>query len=260
MRFMNSLMPVRHDSPYILPIPSAPCGLPIWYAPDDGDGGQAGDAGGVSNPTAPGGRLDSERLIAKHGSAEAALRALAFKLDEVEGDNAKYRQQLNEMRGKLPGEGTVVLDSEQAAVWTAYQALGEPDAIKQLQTDYSASQRNELYRTAAEAHGYKADVLRQLPGADSLQIVIKEIEADGKKLKTAVVSNGDGKETTLPDYVKGHWEAFLPSLVAQQQAAASGTPWPKQDVGAQGAPPDIVAQRLAATSKAQAERKNPLQK
>lgn len=238
----------------------------MHFAPDGGGGNNDTDPDSdngrqTDSPTAPGGRLDPERLKAKHGDAEAALRALAFKLDDVEADNARYRQQLKDLKGKAPGEDAVILDSEQAAAWQAYQELGEPDELQQLKGDYTQLQRSALYRQAGEAHGYKPAVLGQLPGISELSIEVKEIEQDGEKAKVAYVKNGDdGQERPLPDYVKDTWADFLPALQAQPQQTGAGTPWPKQDVASQGADTDPVQARLEAHREANKERKNPLMK
>ncbi len=226
--------------------------FPYLLAPDgggaDGGGGHQGDQGddppgGTDDPTAPGGRLDPDRLKATHGGAEAALRVLAMKLNQVEADNATYRQQLKDLKGKLPGEGAVVLDGEQAAAWQAYQALGKPDELKQIQGDYTQLQRNQLFQEAAVAHGYKAAVLGQLPGMTEFTIEVKEQDKDGKKVKVAIAKTGDGQERPLPELIDEKWADFKPALV-EQTATPSGTPWPKQGVSGQGAATDPVKSTL----------------
>ena len=220
--------------------------FPYPMAPDGGEGGGGQDApnnGGQDNPTAPGGHLDPERLKAKHGNAEAALRALAFKLDDVERDNARQRQEIAGLKGKVPGEGTVVLTGEQAAVWQAYQELGKPDEIKATKTGYAQLQRDRLFQEAAAAHGYKAAVLGQLPGIDGYQIEVREQEKDGKKVKVAIAKSGEGQERPLPELLQEKWADFTPALI-EKPATASGTPWPKQNVGGQGADPNPIKATL----------------
>jgi len=223
--------------------------FPYLLAPDGGGGGAP--AGGddpepdrPENPTAPGGRLDPERLKAKHGSAEAALQVLAMKLDQVEGDNASYRQQLKDVKSKLPAEGSVVLTGEQAATWQAYQELGKPDELKQLQGSYTKLQRDAIFQEAAAAHGYKAAVLGQLPGIGDYTIEVREQDKDGKKVKVAIAKNGEGQERPLPDLLQEKWADFAPALV-DKPAAPPTTPWPKQSVGGQGADPNPIKATLS---------------
>lgn len=208
----------------------------------DGDGGGAGDGSdgsGGNNPTAPGGHLDPERLKVKHGGAEAALRAMAFKLDDVERDNAKQRQEIAALKGKLPGEGSLVLTSEQAADWQTYLELGKPEEIKTTQTNLANLRRDSMFRAAADAHGLKTAVLSQLPGIGEFQIEVREQERDGNKVKVAIAKNKDGQERPLPELLDERWADFKPALVTEP-ATGTGTPWPKQDMGSQGADQDLV--------------------
>jgi hypothetical protein len=219
---------------------------------------------GGTTSTPSGGDLEQRLLDAfssianKQGGADAAGVLLLQ-------ENKAYRQEINKLKadlaaaqGKLPGEGAVILDGEQAAAWSAYQELGKPDELKQLRGEYTQLQRNQLFQQAAAAHGYKAAVLGQLPGVGELSIEVREVEQDGKKNQVAFVKNGDGQERPLPDYVKDTWSDFIPALTAEQKSQASGTPWPKQDVSSQGADTSVTNSYLERQRKARESRKNPI--
>jgi hypothetical protein len=212
----------------------------------DGDGG--GGTGGNPNPN-PDERPNIQGLLQRHNND--AMGVIATLLTE----NYGHRDRIRQLQAQLPAQGAVVLTPEQAATWTAYQALGAPDALTtQLQGATTAQaelaklQRERMVASAAEAAGYKASVLSQLPGADKLTFEVREVEQDGKKVKSVVVKDGD-KETPLADHAKTQWADFLPALQAQQtqtQTPPAGTTFPRQDAGG-GQPANTVdayAQRM----------------
>lgn len=217
--------------------------FPHPMAPDDNNGG-----GNEPGP-ASGGDLEKRLLDAfasianKQGGADAAGVLLLQENKQYRDQIAQLKTDLATAQGQLPGEGAVVLTGEQTAVWQAYQALGKPDELKQLQGDYTRLHRDQLFQQVAAAHGYKAAVLSQLPGMAEFQIEVKEQEKDGKKVKVAIAKNGDGQERPLPELVDERWADFKPALV-EQPAAPSGTPWPKQSVSSQGAASDPVRSTL----------------
>lgn len=203
----------------------------------DGGGGSAPTNGG--NPTT-GGDLEQRLLDAfssianKQGGVDAAGVLLLQENKGYRDQIAQLKADLAAVQGKVPGDGAVVLTGEQTAVWQAYQELGKPDELKTVKADYTRLQRDALYQQAAAAHGYKAAVLSQLPGIGDYQIEVKEQEKDGKKVKVAIAKDGAGQERPLPELLQEKWADFTPALV-EKPAAPSGTPWPKQSVGSQGA-------------------------
>lgn len=213
----------------------------------EGDGG--GGTGGTGGNPAPTDAPNVQGLLDRHqGNAMGVIATLL-------SENHGYRERNRQLQAQLPAQGAVVLSPEQVATWTAYQQLGAPDVLTtQLQgattaqTELARLQRERMVALAAEAAGYKASVLAQLPGADKLTFEVREAEQDGKKVKTVVVKDGD-KETPLADHAKSQWADFLPALQAQGgQPGAPGVPFPRQDAG--GNPPantvDAYAQRYQA--------------
>lgn len=216
-----------------------------FFEPDGG-----ANPGGGTNP---GGTGDTERqnlqgLLQRHNND--AMAVIATLLSENHG----LRDERRSLRGQLPAQGAVVLSAEQATQWQAYQQLGAIDVLQTaltergtFQAQIAGFQREKLIGQVAEAAGYKASVLGQLPGADKLEFTIGTATQDGKQVKTVTVKDGD-KQTPLADYATTHWADFLPALTAttaHQQPA--GTGWPRQNAGdaqAPGSALDVYAKRL----------------
>jgi hypothetical protein len=180
--------------------------------------------------------------VAKHGDAE---RALGYFLR----DNRKYRKDMAELRTKLPPEGAVVLQGDDARAWTEYSALGKAGDLKaalaerdRFRDEADGLRRAEVYKQAAEAHGYKEPVLKRLASQEKLQIEIREEKVGAKTAQVAYVKGVDdkGKETAtkLPDYAAKAWPEFLDSLPISTRAAPS-TP---QRGDRAGPPPPIREQ------------------
>lgn len=145
---------------------------------------------------------------------------LAEKLADVQSDNYRLRderrtlkQQLADVAGKVPADGTKVLTADDAKAFDAYVALGTPADIKSaLDTKGTAEQelttlkREKQIARVAEAAGFKASVLTTLAGDLDMQV---EPVKDGKPLVYVVK---DGEKTALADYATQHWADFLPAL------------------------------------------------
>ncbi len=223
-----------------------------WYFDADKGKGGAGtnDApepdtpAADDNPTSPGGRLHPERLKAEHGSAEAALSVLAMKLNTVEADNARYRQQIRDLQAQVPAEGAVVLSGDDATRWQAYQELGAPDEIRQQREQYQTLQRRQLLGEAAQAAGYKASVLETLAG--SLSLELREEQHEGQAVRRPFVVPEEGDAVALTEYAAQHWADFMPSLVAQnggQGPHAGQRPFvPQTPAGPQMKPANVAQQ------------------
>ncbi len=196
----------------------------------DGDDGQP--QGGGSDD----GKVRASAVLEQYG--RDALR-LAEKLADVQSDNYRLReerrtlkQELKDAAGKAPADGAVVLSKEDAALWTAYAALGKPEEIKTaLETKGTAEQeltvlkREKQIAKAADAAGFKASVLERL--AADLTIDVRPVK-DGKPL---VVVVKDGQETALADYAAAEWPDFLPAL---KQGAGASVSAPDINAGARG--------------------------
>lgn len=201
-------------------------------------------------PTDSGGRLDPVRLVAEHGTADAAVRALAYKLNDVERDNADIRAKLREAKTLIPGDDALILKGEAKAnletllatlaeagldtsdKLTARIAQADADAAKVATAD-----RRAEYARVAEAVGANADALAAV-FADGEEF---RIEGEGEARKVFVIPRtvGDAKpeEAELGAYVDEHKAALKPALFATAQAPATvpGVRFVDQPAG--GTPP-----------------------
>jgi hypothetical protein len=217
----------------------------ILLDPKGGEGDK-GDPTPTPTPTPPPKDFDPQvairEAVAKHGDAE---RALGYFLR----DNRKYRKDMAELRAKLPPEGAVVLSGDDAKAWDEYRALGKAGDLKaalgerdRFRDEADGLRRAEVYKQAAEAHGYKAPVLSRLASQEKLQIEIKEEKVGARTAQVAYVKGVDdkGKETAtkLPDYAARAWPEFLDSLPISTRAAPTT---PRRGEGA-GPPPPIREQ------------------
>lgn len=161
---------------------------------------------------------------------------LALMVAERERENADYRHQLKDVRGKLPGEGTLVLDAATAALWQAYQGLGTPEELKQflqereaLATENGAFKREKTIAQVAKAAGYKADVLTEVGGA--AEYVVKTVDEAGKQVERAFVKQGDQE---IP--IDTHFTKLLPALKEQPTNPGAGLGSPVRTVATPAQP------------------------
>lgn len=207
-----------------------------------------------------------EKLLERKGGDASAVAMMLF------DENKHYRDQISELRGKVPAEGALVLTGDDVTAYQAYKALGTHEEVKQaieqrgqLQGQLDNLARESAIRDAAAAAGYKFSVLQdrdKVARIDGklLSYAVREVEKDGAKAKIAYVKDGD-LEKPLAEYAQEQWAEFMPSLVQGAQQV-NGTPYPAQHAGTGGnqKPVDFVA----AYQQEQAEKdkavKNPLLK
>lgn len=178
---------------------------PFIYRSPDESGGSSGDQ---PSDTAqqPDPTQAFHSLLQRHSDDTRAVAQLLF------NENYQYRQELRQAQqqlqtaqGRIPGEGSVILDNTQATLWQQYQALGTPEELGQ-------TLRTDLVRQAAEAHGYKASALDTL--ARNLPLELRQEDVDGQTIFVAYVLQGENNATRLDQYAQTHWPDFLPSLTA----------------------------------------------
>jgi hypothetical protein len=188
-------------------------------------GGSGASAPAPTPTTAPQGGdvlAGLQRLIEKQGGEAGRVAELLYR------ENHELREKNRTLAAQAPGQGAVVLQGEQAAQWTAYTALGAPDALtaalRERETatgELATLRRSEVLRQVQDASGYKASVLGQLPGVADLTFSVREISADGKTITAAFVKDKAGQEHALSDYAAQHWADFLPALIASQGGTSS---------------------------------------
>lgn len=200
-----------------------------------------------------------QRLIERQGGEAGRVAELLYR------ENHDLREKNRALSGQVPGQGAVVLPPEQAQQWNAYQQLGKAEELKaaldaraNAEARLASLEREATLRQVQEASGFKASVLGQLPGATALTFTVREVEADGKKLATAYVTDTAGQEHPLSAYAEQHWADFLPALVVAQGAAPSqGTSFVRQATGGT-VPNNPVDAFIQQTNERRAARPNPL--
>ena len=167
-----------------------------------------------------------ESLLAKHGDPNAALRT-------VLNENYGYRDQLRELKAKLPADGSLVLAPDDVKTLNSYRELGDPkDLRKELETLRGDSKElvgirlERSYSSFAKDAGFKPEAFVKLAMADKLDLVAEEINGkDGKPVKTVFVKGEGDTKTPLADYVNKHWSTFLPALTeSQEKKTVLGSP------------------------------------
>lgn len=218
--------------------------------PAAGGSKQGDDKGGTGGGNADAGK-GYEAALAKHGNDAAAMARTIY------ADNEKLRADNEQLRGKLPADGSLVLNKADAARWSELGKLGTPEEIKAKLADGDAAigkvaafERKELTASAAAAHGYDADVLGGLPGFADLAIEVKDETKGGKAVRTAEVvatakdDKGADVETRTPldKYAERTWPKFMPAL--KSGAATSAPPRVGGSPG-RAVPPQAQAQPKA---------------
>ncbi len=151
------------------------------------------------------------------------ISELEAKVDEVEADNYKVRQDRRDLQARVreleksaPEEGGLVLNKEQAEQWQQYQQIGKPDALKAGQEKLTALERQAAIahaaKHAAPGVAYNDLVLSQLVPESAVLAVKAVKDAEGNETQVATIKVGN-EEKPLADYAAAHWEPFMPALV-----------------------------------------------
>jgi hypothetical protein len=186
-------------------------------------GGNGGGGSGADLATVAAG------LLAKSsGDANRVIRRLLK-------ENYDYRQDINGLKAKLPGEGAVVLSGDEAKNWEKFKAMGDPKDVAKKLGDGEAAIKDigdirlsQGYRDAAEAGGYKPALFERMAKQDGLKVSVKSVEQNGKSVRSAFVVGEDGKETPLKSYVDSEWKDFAAEITAATSAERRGAP-PRPD-------------------------------
>jgi hypothetical protein len=190
------------------------------------DGGNDGGGGG-------GGAGEAERnlqnlLAKKNGDAVALAAQLLAENADLRAKRREAEAERDTLKAKVPTEGAVVLTGDDAKLFAELTAkVPLKDAKSKLDEAETATgkladlEARDLYRQAADAHGYKPGVLERLARQDGITIALdREVERDdgkGNKAKVKVASVKDASGQTLPleEYAQKNWADFQPALTAQ---------------------------------------------
>jgi hypothetical protein len=184
-------------------------------------------------------------MIAQHGSVENALQQTAMRLFAAEDASATAERTITDLRGKLPGDGALVLPKAEAAEYAKVIALKlTPDQIVErvkkageLEGTVAQTALEKLAREAATAAGLDPEAFAAHAAAKGLHIELKDtpvIEkgktvtkklphvrpaADDKALLVALSEY----TSKLPAYDQ---RALTATGAPGAPAAPAGTPWP----------------------------------
>lgn len=208
----------------------------------DSDGGSGGGSVGDESSGSSGGGssgrdvpLDTDVLVAKYGDARAALAKVVSKLDDVEADNAKYRQQIRDLKANQPADDALVLDAGQQEALRERGLLTEEGELKPEAFDEKAEraqradelEQKETLRTAAEAAGITSfEAFEGLVNGEDFEVE----EGDEDEAPTVtVIHEEDGEERRTP---LEKYERFKPYHAAlfgeqQEQEKESGPSYPQ---------------------------------
>lgn len=236
-----------------------------YYEADKG-GGAGGDPAPTPTPApAPQGDVQAsfDRLLSNRGGDSSAVGLMLYQENyQLREQKRQLQEQLTQVQGRLPGEGSVVLNRAEAQRWQAYQALGNPEDVQTSLTELQTLRRNGELSKIAETAKYKPGVLQKLDkDAGGLTYEVREVEENGKKEPRAFVTVKDqaGAEQSVPlhQYAEQHWAEFLPALRAEQ-STPSGTDFVKQNTGGSAPAGSIVDQFIQRDAERRQAVPNPL--
>jgi hypothetical protein len=188
------------------------------------------------------------------------------KHDKLVTENGGYRDEIRDLKAKVPAEGAVILTGDDAVAWPKYQALGKveelealPGKVKELEQTVAERTRRDAITAAVRAAGWPDETvatLLDLRSLDGAAFELKKEKVKGKDNKETEVDvpyvtlTGEGqKAQKLADFA-----ASTPTLKGlKTETAAEGAPgkqWRPQPVGdpAPEAPTvDQIAERKRAS-------------
>jgi hypothetical protein len=159
------------------------------------------------------------------------------KIRDLERDNVKQRDEIRVLKEATPKEGTVIVPKEKAEALTEYEKLGTPvelkarvEKVSTLEEEVAKRDRESSRDAAAKALGIEGKDLASFAGADALKFATREVEADGKKVTVAFVTDAEGKEHPLAEYGKKQWGRPFEAVVQPggTKPPANGTPYHRE--------------------------------
>lgn len=204
---------------------------PLYSAPDNGassggggggdgssssssDGsGESGDQGSSSQANVSS-HLDPDAWISRHGNAQRALGKMSQKLEQVESDNADYREKLRQQEKQIPEDGSVVVspDTVERLNEEGYLDTDTPsaedlvNALEQEREARTSLENRQTFLEVCQLTGANKAALEDLD-ADTLPYTIKEVEGEDGSVKKAFVQTDDG-ETPFAEYIKNEYPSF----------------------------------------------------
>lgn len=188
-------------------------------------------------PVSPERRADQylDRLLARHGSAEAALRAMSGELFAAQDAQATAERTIAELRAKVPADGYVVLPKAEAENFAKLKALGTVDEIQtgmkerdSLKGEVGKTKAERAARDAAAAAGLDADAFVAYALRENLPVEMRDTQVTDKGKTTTkkmpfVQKPGDDK---APWVALGEYTGTLPAHDQRALKAVATAPTP----------------------------------
>lgn len=162
----------------------------------------------------------------------------------------RHRCEAEDVKARLPADGSTVLSADDATAYAQYRELGDLSALAaklaerdQFAAQLAAHERRRQVEAAAASFGFDPDVLESLPGAADLTFDFVEEFRNGRKAKFAHVQVEGEKPKPLDKYAAEAWPKFLPALKAVPTPAPPRTPAVPVPASPAGAPADLPRRR-----------------
>lgn len=193
--------------------------------------------------------LGGFKLIAQRfgGSPQGILD----KIEKLEGDNRTQREEIRDLKTKLPADGSVVVEKAKADALAEYEALGSPAELKKkLESGTTAAVElaQVQLRTSATAFAKVAglapeavDTLVAIPALQGAKFEVRKGKVKNKagqdvdgEIGYITLAGDNQKASTLTDMLE-----TVPALKGLARSSASGTPgesgreWTEQGGGAE---------------------------
>lgn len=213
-----------------------------------------------------------DRLLQRHGTAEAALAFMASQAITQEDTIEQRDRTISELRAKVPAEGAVVLPKAEAEALAKLKALGTVDEIVagmkergDLKTTVSRTEAERTARTAAKASGLDEDAFVAHALRESLHIEMRDtqVEDAGKTVTKKLPFVRPGADATAPLKAIAEYTGALPAHDQRALKAAAtspaGVPYVEQGLTPiTGSSGDPTAAFIAKQSDRAKARPNPL--
>jgi hypothetical protein len=214
----------------------------LFLSPD-APAGAAAPAPPAIPPATPERRADLylDRLLQRHGTAEAALRAVSVEKFTAEDLVAAHEATIKDLRGKIPAEGSIVLPKAEAATFAALKALGTPEEITakvkragDLETTVAQSALDKLAREAATVSGLDPEAFAAHAAAKGLHIEMKDgqVVEKGKAVTKKLPHVRPADDEKAPLVALSEYTSKLPAYdqralqAVATDPAPTGTAWP----------------------------------
>jgi hypothetical protein len=217
----------------------------------DGQGGNTGSSGGNGGNTRDSHAEADAMLRRFRGSA---VRSVAYVLDQLHSaiDRAnKAEGDLTELKKKVPADGAVVINADEAKEWDLFKKLGKKasdvtESLKQYDTLRAESEKrkfDEEVAQAAEDLEWNPQLLPTLLRDKGLTVESRDVvitDDDGKRRKVPLLhvrpaSDDKAQWEPVDEYVERELKGYLPALQALPDDLGDDEDSDAESLGGEGA-------------------------